>query len=141
MAKVFGIISSTLPTGITGQVIGDASITGDIGDTKDLVGNPSSTIADSRTGTPNIRKMTVNFAFATGEFDCVVMSQTLQTIPDVEHAILEITRVGKLCIVSIPNFAYHRLRKMLVEEGRAPKSGVLHNEWYNSPNIRFFTIL
>ena len=67
MAKVFGIISSTLPTGITGQVIGDASITGDIGDTKDLVGNPSSTIADSRTGTPNIRKMTVNFAFATGD--------------------------------------------------------------------------
>lgn len=67
MAKVFGIVSSTLPTGITGQVIGDASITGDVGDTKDLVGNPSSTIADSRTGTPNIRKMTVNFAFATGE--------------------------------------------------------------------------
>ncbi len=80
------------------------------------------------------------FAFATGEFDCVIMSQTLQTIPDVEHAILELTRVGKLCIVSIPNFAYHRLRKMLVEQGRAPKSGVLHNEWYNSPNIRFFTI-
>ena len=67
MAKVFGILSSTLPTGITGQVIGDASITGDIGDTKDLVGNPSSPIADSRTGTPNIRKMTINFAFATGE--------------------------------------------------------------------------
>ena len=67
MAKVFGILSSTLPTGITAQVIGDASITGDVGDTKDLVGNPSSTIADSRTGTPNIRKMTVNFAFATGE--------------------------------------------------------------------------
>ena len=67
MAKVFGILSSTLPTDITGQVIGDASITGDIGDTKDLVGNPSSTIADSRTGTPNIRKMTVNFAFAAGE--------------------------------------------------------------------------
>ena len=67
MAKVFGIVSSTLPTGITGQVIGDALITGDVGDTKDLVGNPSSTIADSRAGTPNTRKMTVNFAFATGE--------------------------------------------------------------------------
>lgn len=67
MAKVFGIVSSTLPTGITGQVIGDASITGDVGDTKDLVGNPSSTIAESRAGTPNIRKMSINFAFATGE--------------------------------------------------------------------------
>ena len=79
-------------------------------------------------------------AFNNGEFDCVIMSQTLQAVLDVENAVMEITRVGKLCIVSIPNFAYHRLRKMLVEKGRAPKSGVLHNEWYNSPNIRFFTI-
>ena len=30
---------------------------------------------------------------------------------------------------------------MLASEGRAPKSpGVLSNEWYNTPNIRFFTI-
>ena len=30
---------------------------------------------------------------------------------------------------------------MLAEEGRAPKSGgVLHYEWYNTPNIRFFTL-
>ena len=30
---------------------------------------------------------------------------------------------------------------MLAEEGRAPKSGgVLRYEWYNTPNIRFFTI-
>jgi homoserine O-acetyltransferase/O-succinyltransferase len=50
-------------------------------------------------------------------------------------------RVGRTCIVSIPNFAYHRLRRMLAEEGRAPKAGgVLHYEWYNTPNIRFFSI-
>ena len=30
---------------------------------------------------------------------------------------------------------------MLAETGRAPKSaGVLRYEWYNTPNIRFFTI-
>ena len=30
---------------------------------------------------------------------------------------------------------------MLAEEGRSPKaSGVLHHEWYNTPNIRFFSI-
>ena len=55
--------------------------------------------------------------------------------------LLEMLRIGRTCIVSIPNFGYHRLRKMLAEEGRAPKSGgVLHHEWYNTPNIRFFTI-
>jgi homoserine O-acetyltransferase len=80
-------------------------------------------------------------AFGTGEFDCVVLSQTLQAVYDVEGVILEMLRIGRTGIVSIPNFAYHRLRQMLTEEGRAPKSGgVLRHEWYNTPNIRFFTI-
>jgi homoserine O-acetyltransferase len=80
-------------------------------------------------------------AFATGEFDCVVLSQTLQTVQDVEGVLTEMARIGRTCIVSIPNFGYHELRRMLAETGRAPKSaGVLHYEWYNTPNIRFFTI-
>jgi homoserine O-acetyltransferase len=80
-------------------------------------------------------------AFATGQFDCVVLSQTLQAIHDVEGLLTEMLRIGRTCIVSIPNFGYHRLRNMLAETGRAPKSaGVLHYEWYNTPNIRFFTI-
>ena len=80
-------------------------------------------------------------AFATREFDCVVLSQTLQAVYDVEGVITEMLRVGRTCIVSIPNFGYHQLRRMLAEDGRAPKSsGVLHHEWYNTPNIRFFTI-
>jgi len=80
-------------------------------------------------------------AFADQEFDCVVLSQTLQAVYDVEGVLTEMLRVGRSCIVSIPNFGYHRLRRMLAEEGRAPKSGgVLHYEWYNTPNIRFFTL-
>jgi homoserine O-acetyltransferase len=80
-------------------------------------------------------------AFANGEFDCVVLSQTLQAVYDVESVLAEMLRVGRTCLVSIPNFGYHRLRRMLAEEGRAPKSGgVLRYEWYNTPNIRFFTI-
>jgi homoserine O-acetyltransferase len=79
--------------------------------------------------------------FGTGEFDCVLLSRTLQAVYDVEGVLTEMLRVGSTCIVSIPNFAYHPLRRMLAEEGRAPKSGgVLPYEWYNTPNIRFFTI-
>ena len=79
--------------------------------------------------------------FASGQFDCVVLSQTLQAVQDVEGVLTEMVRIGRTCIVSIPNFGYHRLRKMLADTGRAPKSaGVLHYEWYNTPNIRFFTI-
>jgi homoserine O-acetyltransferase/O-succinyltransferase len=80
-------------------------------------------------------------AFATHEFDCVVLSQTLQTIYDVEKVIGEMLRIGHTGIVSIPNFGYEPLRKMLADQGRAPKSaGLLRYEWYNTPNIRFFTI-
>lgn len=80
-------------------------------------------------------------AFASGGFDCVVLSRTLQAVFDVEGVFTEMLRVGRTCIVSIPNFGYHRLRRMLAEEGRAPKAGgVLHYEWFNTPNIRFFTI-
>jgi homoserine O-acetyltransferase len=80
-------------------------------------------------------------AFGTEQFDCVILSQTLQAVHDVERVLTEMLRIGRSCIVSIPNFAYHRLRKMLADEGRAPKAaGVLHYEWYNTPNIRFFSI-
>jgi homoserine O-acetyltransferase len=80
-------------------------------------------------------------AFGSGAFDCVLLSQTLQAVFDVEGVLLEMLRVGRTCIVSIPNFAYDPLRRMLAQEGRAPKSGgVLRYEWYNTPNIRFFTI-
>ncbi len=80
-------------------------------------------------------------AFGTGEFDCVILSQTLQAVYDVDNVIREMLRIGRTCIVSIPNFAYHRLRNMLAEEGRAPKSpGLLRYEWYNTPNIRFLSI-
>jgi methionine biosynthesis protein MetW len=80
-------------------------------------------------------------AFGTQEFDCVILSQTLQAVFDVEGVLLEMLRVGRQCIASIPNFGYRPLRRMLAEAGRAPKSGgVLRYEWYNTPNIRFFTI-
>jgi len=79
-------------------------------------------------------------AFGTGEFDSVILSQTLQAVFDVEGLLNEMLRIGRTCIVSIPNFGYHTLRKMLAEQGRAPKSGVLHHDWYNTPNIRFFTL-
>ena len=79
--------------------------------------------------------------FADNQFDFVVLSQTLQSIRDVEGVIDEILRVGRQCIVSFPNFAYYRLRRMLADRGRAPQTaGLLRYRWYNSPNIRFFSI-
>ena len=79
--------------------------------------------------------------FGDGEFDVVVLSRTLQAVMDVEGVLTEMLRVGGRGIVSFPNFAYHKLRRMLADEGRAPEApGVLRHKWYNSPNVRFFSI-
>ena len=79
--------------------------------------------------------------FSDSQFDYVVLSHTLQAVRDVEFLIADMLRVGRRSIVSFPNFAYHKLRKVLGEQGKSPvSSGLLRHEWYNTPNIRFFTI-
>jgi homoserine O-acetyltransferase len=79
--------------------------------------------------------------FSDSQFDYVVLSHTLPAVRDVERLIADMLRVGRRSIVSFPNFAYHKLRKMLMEQGKSPvSSGLLRHEWYNTPNIRFFTI-
>jgi homoserine O-acetyltransferase/O-succinyltransferase len=79
--------------------------------------------------------------FSNAQFDYVVLSHTLQTVRDVERLIADMLRVGRRSIVSFPNFAYYKLRQMLSEQGKSPvSSGLLRHEWYNTPNIRFFTI-
>ncbi|MCE5279746.1 MAG: homoserine O-acetyltransferase [Planctomycetaceae bacterium] len=80
-------------------------------------------------------------SFGDGQFDCVVLSQTLQAIKDVEQVVADMLRVGRRCVVSFPNFGYRKLREMLYHEGRAPRSeGLLRYTWYNTPNIRFLTL-
>jgi len=79
--------------------------------------------------------------FADGQFDVVVLSQTLQSVVDTEGILDELVRVGRCGIISFPNFAYHKIRTMLSVEGRSPKAeGVYHFEWYNTPNRRFPSI-
>ncbi len=79
--------------------------------------------------------------FADNQFDCVVLSRTVQTIRDVPHVIDEVLRIGRRAIVTFPNFGYHKLRQMLATQGVAPvMPGVLKHRWYESPNLRFFTI-
>jgi homoserine O-acetyltransferase len=71
----------------------------------------------------------------------VVLSRTLQAVLDVEGLLQDMVRIGKRGIVSFPNFAYSKLRRMLYEQGKAPESeGVLRYKWYNTPNRRFFSI-
>ena len=79
--------------------------------------------------------------FQDDQFDCVVLSQTLQAVYDVKGVITDILRVGRSCIVSFPNLAFHKLRRVLAEEGLAPRAyGRRPQSWYETPDIRFLSI-
>ena len=78
--------------------------------------------------------------FADDAFDHVVLSRTLQTVRRTEDILREMLRVGREAVVSFPNFAYWKnLRSVL--DGRMPVSEDLPYQWYDSPNVRFFTLL
>ena len=77
--------------------------------------------------------------FDDGTFNHVVLSRTLQTVRHTERLLTEMLRVGRAAVVSFPNFAYWKNR-VAVMRGRMPVSEDLPYEWYESPNVRFFTI-
>ena len=77
--------------------------------------------------------------FEDGAFDHVVLSRTLQTVRHTQKIITEMLRVGREVVVSFPNFAYWKNR-MAVMAGRMPVSDDLPYQWFNTPNVRFFTI-
>ena len=78
--------------------------------------------------------------FGDRSFDTVILSQTLQQIHRVETIINEMLRVGREVIVTFPNFAYWRHRVQLGVRGTMPVSKTLPYEWYNTPNVRMFTV-
>jgi len=78
--------------------------------------------------------------FADQAFDHVVLSRTLQTVRHTEDILREMLRVGREAVVSFPNFAYWKnLRSVL--DGQMPVSEDLPYQWYDTPNVRFFTLL
>ncbi len=78
--------------------------------------------------------------FEDNAFDHVVLSRTLQTVRHTQQIIAEMLRVGREAVVSFPNFAYWKNR-MAVMGGRMPVSDDLPYQWYDTPNVRFFTML
>lgn len=79
--------------------------------------------------------------FATGAFDVVVLSHTLQAVRGVEHVMEEMLRVGRTAIVSFPNAAHRSHRRRLADQGRAPETtGLKRYHWYNTPDIRLVTL-
>jgi methionine biosynthesis protein MetW len=71
-------------------------------------------------------------------FDVVLQLQTLQHLRNTEKMLRETARVGRVGIVSFPNFA-HWPNRLSVAQGRMPVTRTLPYQWYDTPNIRVGT--
>ncbi|MBC7732877.1 MAG: methionine biosynthesis protein MetW [Bacteriovorax sp.] len=76
--------------------------------------------------------------FEDQSFDVVLQLDTLQHLRNTEKMLRETARVGRMGIVSFPNFA-HWPNRLHVVSGRMPVTRVLPYQWYDTPNIRVAT--
>jgi methionine biosynthesis protein MetW len=73
-------------------------------------------------------------------FDYVILSQTLQATRRPREVMENMLRIGRHCVVSLPNFGHWRMRAQLVTLGRMPVTPSLPQTWYDTPNIHLCTI-
>lgn len=76
--------------------------------------------------------------FGDNSFDVVLQLDTLQHLRNAEKMLVETARVGRIGIVSFPNFA-HWPNRLAVMRGRMPVTKTLPYQWYDTPNIRVGT--
>jgi methionine biosynthesis protein MetW len=76
--------------------------------------------------------------FEDHSFDVVLQLDTLQHLRNTERMLRETARVGRIGIVSFPNFA-HWPNRLRVAAGRMPVTKTLPYQWYDTPNIRVGT--
>lgn len=73
-------------------------------------------------------------------FEFAILSQTIQATERPREVLEHLTRIGRRCIVSFPNFGQWRVRLKLLLGGRMPVTDALGHAWYNTPNIHLCTI-
>ena len=76
--------------------------------------------------------------FDDASFDVVLQLDTLQNLRNTESLLKETARVGRIGIVSFPNFA-HWPNRLQVLAGRMPVTRTLPYQWYDTPNVRVGT--
>ena len=76
--------------------------------------------------------------FADQSFDVVLQIDTLQHLRNAQTMLLETLRVGRMGIITFPNFA-HWFNRWSVLTGRMPVTRKLPYQWYDTPNIRVGT--
>ena len=72
--------------------------------------------------------------------DVVVLSRTLQTVRYPDRVLRQMARIAGRVIVSVPNFGWYRHRLRMLR-GRLPMGKDLPYSWYDSPNVRYTTLV
>lgn len=78
--------------------------------------------------------------FPDHSFEYVVLETTLQTVGRPELVLNEMLRVGRVGIVSFPNYGHWWVRTQLLIEGRMPVTPRFPHTWYGTPDIHVLTI-
>jgi methionine biosynthesis protein MetW len=73
-------------------------------------------------------------------FDYAVLSQTIQATNNPPKIILEMLRIAKYAVISLPNFAHIQNRFDLMVTGKMPVNKSMPYQWYETPNIHFCSI-
>jgi methionine biosynthesis protein MetW len=76
--------------------------------------------------------------FEDQSFDVVLQLDTMQHLRNTERMLRETARVGRIGIVSFPNFA-HWPNRVRIATGRMPVTKAMPYEWYDTPNLRVGT--
>ena len=76
--------------------------------------------------------------FEDQSFDVVLQLDTMQHLRHTERLLRETARVGRVGVISFPNFA-HWPNRLRVVSGRMPVTKALPYQWYDTPNIRVGT--
>lgn len=73
-------------------------------------------------------------------FDYVILSQTIQATRNPREVLMQMQRIGRRVVVSLPNFGNWRVRLQLLWSGRMPRTSSLDYNWYDTPNIHLCTV-
>jgi methionine biosynthesis protein MetW len=76
--------------------------------------------------------------FEDQSFDVVLQLDTMQHLRHTERVLRETARVGRVGVISFPNFA-HWPNRLRIATGRMPVTKALPYQWYDTPNIRVGT--
>jgi methionine biosynthesis protein MetW len=144
----FAVIANWIPPGerVLDLGCGDGNLLRYLSETKGVQGygveiDHDSVLGCIRNGV-NVIQMDIEgglSGFEDQSFNHVVISQALQAMHATERILAEMLRVASEAVVSFPNFAY-RSNREAIAAGHMPVSEDLPYEWYDTPNVRFFTI-